>query len=251
MGVSTPTSAPAADCPGADLVPSLSNTVAIGQATLCLLNAERVAQGLAPLTDNPQLDTAALAYSQRMVAESFFAHEAPDGSTLVDRLKGSGYLVADDGWVVGENLAWGQGPLSTPRAIMTAWMNSEGHRANILNEEYGEIGFGLAMGTPPDRTWGATFTTEFGTRRALAPVPRPPASSVESETSAARQQAAAVAAARAHRLLVARVKAKAQAKAKAKARAKAKVRAARRAKIRAARERAARARAAERSRANS
>src|SRR5919107_1385530 len=63
---------------------------------------------------------------------------------------------------VGENLAWGQGNLATPRAIAVAWMNSPGHRHNILQPEFTEIGVGIVPGTPGDATWGATYTTDFG-----------------------------------------------------------------------------------------
>jgi hypothetical protein len=97
-----------------------------------------------------------------MVQQAFFAHESPDGGTLVQRLTGVGYLHGGDDWVVGENIGWGQGPLSTPRAMVNAWMNSAGHRENILADDYREIGLGLAMGTPSDRSWGATYTTDFG-----------------------------------------------------------------------------------------
>jgi hypothetical protein len=64
--------------------------------------------------------------------------------------------------VVGENIGWGQGPLSTPRAMVEAWMNSPGHRRNILADDYAEVGLGLALGTPESTTWGATYTTDFG-----------------------------------------------------------------------------------------
>jgi hypothetical protein len=97
-----------------------------------------------------------------MVAESFFAHESPDGGTLVDRLTGAGYIAPDGDWTVGENIAWGQGHLATPRNIVAAWMASPGHRKNVLTGEYTEIGLGVVTGTPGDASWGATYTTDFG-----------------------------------------------------------------------------------------
>jgi uncharacterized protein YkwD len=157
-----PGSAAAADCPGADAVPAADNLPAIGQATLCLVNQQRTAHGLGALRTNARLSSASIGYSQRMVAQAFFDHQAPDGTTLVQRLTSVGYLNGGDDWVVGENIGWGQGPLSTPRAMVTAWMNSSGHRRNILATDYGEIGLGLAIGTPEDATWGATYTTDFG-----------------------------------------------------------------------------------------
>jgi uncharacterized protein YkwD len=157
-----PAGANAADCPAADVVPGADNLPAIGQATLCLLNEQRAQHGVKALRVNTRLGTASISYSQRMVAQAFFDHEAPDGTTLVQRLTSVGYLDGGDDWVVGENIGWGQGPLSTPRAMVDAWMNSAGHRRNILSDEYAEIGLGLALGTPESATWGATYTTDFG-----------------------------------------------------------------------------------------
>jgi uncharacterized protein YkwD len=157
-----PAAARAADCPSADVTPAADNLPAIGQATLCLLNEQRAEHGIKALRVNTRLGSASIGYSQRMVAQAFFAHEAPDGTTLVQRLTAVGYLDGGDAWVVGENIGWGQGPLSTPRAMVDAWMNSAGHRRNILSADYAEVGLGLALGTPEDASWGATYTTDFG-----------------------------------------------------------------------------------------
>jgi uncharacterized protein YkwD len=161
-----------ADCPAADAVPAAGNLAVVGQATLCLLNEQRAANGLPPLTENPALSSSSLAYSQRMVAEGFFAHESPDGSTLVSRLTTVGYLRATGDWAAGENLGWGQADLATPGSMVTAWMNSSGHRENILSADYAEVGLGVALGTPGDPSWGATYTTDFGRRDAPAATPK-------------------------------------------------------------------------------
>src|SRR4051794_1397060 len=124
LALAAPAGAQAADCPGADLVPAAGNLPQVAQATLCLLNTERAAQGLSPVTEAPRLTQPSQAYSARMVLQNFFAHEAPDGSTLVDRLTAAGYIAPDGDWTVGENIAWGQAGLSTPRSIMAAWMAS-------------------------------------------------------------------------------------------------------------------------------
>ena len=108
-----------------------------------------------------------------MVAQGFFAHESPDGGTLVDRLTAVGYLGGDDAWVVGENIGWGQASLATARSMVAAWMNSPGHRENLLSADYTQVGLGLALGTPTDQTWGATYTTDFGAG-ANAPAPAHP-----------------------------------------------------------------------------
>jgi hypothetical protein len=147
-----------------------------------------------------------------MVAEQFFDHVAPDGSTLVQRLTDVGYISDDVDWSAGENIAWGQGNLSTPRSIVAAWMNSAGHRANILNGEYTQIGLGLAAGSPVDAGWGTTYTTDFGSvsgastdavSRSESPVPSAASKAV---TASARKKAAA-ARARARRAGCARARA--------------------------------------------
>ena len=183
LALSTPTGAQAADCAGADVVPAADNLGAIGQSTLCLLNQQRAAHGVGALVENATLSSASAGYSQRMVAQSFFDHESPDGGTLVDRLTGAGYLGDDDPWVVGENIGWGQGALATARSMVGAWMDSPGHRANLLSGDFTEIGLGLALGTPADQTWGATFTTDFGAGAA-----KPAARHARAKASAVRKK---------------------------------------------------------------
>jgi uncharacterized protein YkwD len=162
LALAAPASANAAECANVDLVPDASNLAQVSQATLCLLNNERAARRLAAVSLADGLTRPSLAFSARMVAEGFFAHVSPDGGTLTDRLVAGGYIERDGAWTVGENIAWGQGPLSTPRSITAAWMNSPGHRANILAAGYDEIGIGVVLGTPGDTSWGATYTTDFG-----------------------------------------------------------------------------------------
>jgi uncharacterized protein YkwD len=162
LALCAPATASADDCAGADLVPAADNVVLVGQATLCLLNDQRAAHGVDALAENAALTSASTGYSQRMVAQRFFDHESPDGGTLVERLTGAGYLGDDDAWVVGENIGWGQGTLATARSMVDAWMASAGHRANLLSGDYTVVGLGLALGTPADQTWGATYTTDFG-----------------------------------------------------------------------------------------
>ena len=126
LALCAPATAHADDCAGADVVPAADNVAVVGQATLCLLNQQRAANGIGPLVENAALSTASAGYSQRMVAQGFFAHESPDGGTLVQRLTAVGYLGGDDAWVVGENIGWGQASLATARSMVTAWMNSPG-----------------------------------------------------------------------------------------------------------------------------
>jgi uncharacterized protein YkwD len=154
-----------ATCAGADLQPSSAGLGQMRAATLCLLNAERSRHGLASLRENSLLTAASQAYSQQMVNQQFFAHVTPGGIDLTERLKGIGYVVGNSFWTIGENLAWGTGGMATPARIMQAWMESPGHRENILAADFREVGVGIVLGTPGSRTapGAATYTTDFGT----------------------------------------------------------------------------------------
>jgi uncharacterized protein YkwD len=154
----------AADCGGANLLPALSSLPTAKAATLCLLNNARETRGLAPLSTQPQLETAAQNFSQAMVQQRFFAHVTPGGQTITDRL--ADYTEAALSYATGENLAWGEGALATPSAIVRSWMGSAGHRDNILNRDFTEIGVGIVGGTPSGGlpTVSATYATEFGSR---------------------------------------------------------------------------------------
>jgi uncharacterized protein YkwD len=184
--LAAPGAASADECPGADAVPAADNLAQVGQATLCLLNRQRAGRGLAVLAENGALSSASRGYAQRMVAQAFFAHESPDGGTLVDRLGAARYLAGDSDWSVGENIGWGQGALASARSMVDAWMRSPGHRRNILGADYREVGLGLALGTPVDASWGATYTTDFGFRGTAA---RKPARRCARSASAGRSRA--------------------------------------------------------------
>src|SRR3954452_22800481 len=90
----------AATCRDADLAPTVSDLPAYADATLCLINEQRAAAALPPLTRNVALDTASAAYARRMVAGSFFAHVAPDGTDLRQRLETVRYVRSHTVWVV-------------------------------------------------------------------------------------------------------------------------------------------------------
>ncbi len=70
-------------------------------------------------------------------------------------------------WLVGENLAWGETSRSSPRSIVRAWMHSHGHRANVLNPRFRELGAGVADGAPfgDNIEPAATYDHEFGVTR--------------------------------------------------------------------------------------
>jgi len=152
-----------ASCADQTLAPAPATLGAMAAAQLCLLNGERADAGLPPLKLDARLSAAAQAYAADLVAGQYFSHTGRDGSTIRTRLDDAGYLPRNGGWAIGENLAWGTGALATPASIMQAWMNSPGHRENVLNPEYREIGIGVVAGNPSTATGaGATYANAFG-----------------------------------------------------------------------------------------
>jgi uncharacterized protein YkwD len=158
----------ASACTGADETPSARTIGKARTATLCLLNQQRAAHGLGRLRAHRSLQGVAQRYAGAMVRGGFFSHVSPTGSTLEQRIRqGTRYLARALRYEIGENIAWGQGALSKPRAIVAAWMASPGHRANILRPTFREIGIGITPGAPVPGLSGsaATYANAFGTRR--------------------------------------------------------------------------------------
>ncbi len=152
-----------ASCPDVEVMPAADNLPVIAAATLCLVNGERADAGLPALTGNAKLDQSSLGHSQDMVAKSYFDHQSQDGRDLTDRVRATGYIPQRGEWTVGENLAWGTGTLATPKGIVQAWMNSQGHRENILRSGFKEAGLGIVVGNPRSSDGqGATYTMNFG-----------------------------------------------------------------------------------------
>ena len=121
---------------------------------LRLTNIERQANGLGTLAACPRLATAALAHTNRMLEGQFFSHNDPGtGTAIVDRIRATGYLDGAGGWRVAENIAMGY---MTAEATMTGWMNSPGHRANILLPDLTHLGVGVAIGVWD--AWRGTYS---------------------------------------------------------------------------------------------
>jgi uncharacterized protein YkwD len=122
------------------------------QQVLDLTNQERVANGLRPLLYDVEAERAAKAHCEDMDARGFFDHFTPEGWDQHDRLL---MLGADPNLLraSGENIAVGQ---QTPADVVQAWMNSPGHRANILYPTFTHLGVGVAEGRPH---WAQVFTT--------------------------------------------------------------------------------------------
>jgi uncharacterized protein YkwD len=149
----------------ASAMPGQASRSAMADTTICLLNVERAHRGMRPLRLNGRLSRAARGHAGDMVQHDYFSHASRSGASFVDRIRRTGYLRGPRAWLVGENLAWGTGDRSSPAAIVDAWMHSPGHRANILQRRFREIGIGLVVGAPEHLPGpAATYATEFGTR---------------------------------------------------------------------------------------
>jgi uncharacterized protein YkwD len=159
-------SASAADCGPVDTQVTGLNEAQMESSITCLINDERTTYGLQPVTPNDDLREAAVSHSNEMIDEGYFEHTSPAGLTFMDRIEQTGYMQGARSWTVGENLVWGTGPLSTPEALVTAWMNSPPHRENLLRPAFREIGLAALTGTPVGRIdlTGVTVSSEYGYR---------------------------------------------------------------------------------------
>ena len=158
--------AAASSCPGAETEAGEQGPIALEQSLLCLINERRAAAGAGPVRSNPKLAQAAAKHANDMVRRGFFDHTAPDGTTFIDRITATGYVRGARSWLVGENLVWGSGDLSTPAALVKAWMESPPHRANLLRGRFHEIGLSGVRGTPSNAgaDSGITVSSEYGYR---------------------------------------------------------------------------------------
>ena len=117
-------------------IPQIDSTVSsFEREVVRLVNEERAKHGLKPLTEHWELSRVARYKSQDMVDNRYFSHTSPTYGTPFQMIRAFGLTYR----TAGENIAYGQ---RTPQAVVTAWMNSSGHRANILNPSYTRIGVG-------------------------------------------------------------------------------------------------------------
>ncbi len=167
LAAAAPAASAASACQAASATPAQAGKRTIVRATLCTINAERGRRGLGPLRLNRRLSRAATAHAGDMDSRNYFAHDSLDGGSFVDRIRRAGYLKGAKGWTVGENIAWGSQGRGAPRMITQMWMNSPGHRANILSSSFREIGIGVSYGAPVSGLGApaATYATDFGARR--------------------------------------------------------------------------------------
>ena len=117
-------------------IPQVSQTVrAYEQEVVRLVNAQRAQNGLKPLAENWELSRVARYKSEDMARSRYFSHESPTYGSPYQMMRAFGISYRS----AGENIAYGQ---RTPAAVVSAWMNSSGHRANILSSSYTQIGVG-------------------------------------------------------------------------------------------------------------
>jgi len=127
-------------------------------------NEQRTTNNLPPLVQNPKLDAVAQTKAQDMLRLQYFGHVSPSGAGAADLAKNAGYQFL----AIGENLAMGD--FKDDQALVLAWMNSPGHRANILNSRYTEIGVAVLRGSFENQTtWLAV--QEFGLPLSACPQP--------------------------------------------------------------------------------
>jgi uncharacterized protein YkwD len=141
--------APSAPVPGATGAQPAGNAAFEAQV-VTLVNAERAGAGCAAVAVDDRLTTAARAHSADMASRDYFSHTTPEGVDFATRISAAGYRWSG----AGENIAKGQ---RTPQDVMTSWMSSPGHRANILNCGFKNLGVGVAA----DATGALLWTQDF------------------------------------------------------------------------------------------
>lgn len=144
-----PTTKPSASAPASGKTTAPAVATSAQAAVLALVNQERAKVGCSAVTASSSLASLAQNFSDDMAARGFFDHTDPDGQSPWDRASEAG--VSGLG---GENIARGQ---ADAEAVMEAWMNSDGHRANILNCDYKTLGVGVHFGSG-----GPWWTQDFG-----------------------------------------------------------------------------------------
>ncbi|MFD6796912.1 sigma-70 family RNA polymerase sigma factor [Streptomyces cyaneofuscatus] len=147
-----PSTAAPAPKPPPPPAPAPAPPASEGGQVLQIVNTERAKEGCGPVTSNDLLATAAQRHSADMASRDYFSHTSPDGTDPGDRITAAGYRWS----TYGENIAKGQ---RTPADVMRSWMDSPGHRANILNCSFKEMGIGKV-----DSGGGPVWTQKFGAR---------------------------------------------------------------------------------------
>jgi uncharacterized protein YkwD len=157
LALGTTSSAQASGCHGAGATASSASPGKLRAAVLCLVNKQRAARGVAALKVNKRLQKAAGRHARDMQQHHYFDHQRPGGPDLTARLDRAGWY----GHAWGENIAYGCGPMATPRVTVRSWMHSPPHRSIMLSGTYRQAGVGVAGGAPCGGS-GALWVLDVG-----------------------------------------------------------------------------------------
>ena len=131
-------------------IPSIDDVKKLEQQVVDLVNQQRAAHGLGMVSSNWELCRVARYKSQDMIDKGYFDHTSPTYGSPFRMMEAFGIKSS----AAGENIAYGQ---RTPQAVMNDWMNSPGHRANILSPSYNQIGVGVAKAANGTYYWTQMF----------------------------------------------------------------------------------------------
>jgi uncharacterized protein YkwD len=143
-------------CRGAGARASSASPKKLRGALLCLVNNKRAAHGLGALTVDRRIQRAAGRHARDMVRHDYFDHQRAGGPDLTARLDRAGW----HGSAWGETLAYGCGPIGTPRATVRGWMNSPPHKEILLSDRYRSAGLGVTDSAPCGE--GAMWVMDVG-----------------------------------------------------------------------------------------
>lgn len=129
--------------------------------SFALHNKQRTSRGLRAFCVHPVLQKAARAHSRDMIQRDYFSHDTKGGGTFAQRLRKFGYTNYS---LIAENIAGGNGSYGSPDSTMRSWMDSPGHRSNILDGRLREIGIGTYTGTYKGYSGWTMYTADFGRR---------------------------------------------------------------------------------------
>ena len=134
-------------------------------ALICELRRVHTRRKLPRLHVDDRLAKAARRHAADMVRHKYFSHYSPNGDSVADRARHTGYIRSSCSWRVGEVLAWGVAGRSTAAATVRAWMDSSEHRHILISASYSDLGVGAIAGTPEKQyADGLTAAAVFGRR---------------------------------------------------------------------------------------
>jgi uncharacterized protein YkwD len=124
-------------CKDAALIPTKATQAKrLQSATRCLINRERTKRGLKALKNNTPLQKSSDWQAQDMLAHEYFDHSRPGGPAFAERILRFGYRDGASGYSIGENIAWASSSIASPKKMVSMWMHSPPHKANILTKDF-------------------------------------------------------------------------------------------------------------------